>query len=183
MTLYNRSALSIAGIVLALALIVPATGQAEVLSVSDTHFALRQEARSELTPEQLWQRLIRPATWWHPDHTYSGDAANLSLDVQAGGLWREDWDGRSVAHGRVLFVDPGKVLRLDAPFGPLQGLGAYTMWTITITPDENGSAVVFDEVSTGPPTAKLTDVAGAVDYVKSEAIRRLVDDSVGGAQH
>jgi len=178
MSIHNTGLALIACIVLAAGLVVPAAGNAEVLSVSDTHFVLRQEARSSLSAEQLWQRLIRPATWWHPDHTYSGDAANLSLDVQAGGLWREDWDGKSVAHGRVLFADPGKVLRLDAPFGPLQGLGAYTVWTITITPDQDGSVVVFDEVSTGSPTARLSEVAGAVDYVKSEAIQRLVDESV-----
>jgi len=174
----HNGALTLAAFaVLMTGLAVPAASKAEVISMSDTHFALRHESRSSLTPQQIWDRLIQPSAWWHPDHTYSGDSAHLSLDLQAGGLWREDWNGRSVAHGKVLFVDPGKVLRLDAPFGPLQGLGAYTVWTITITPDEDGSVVVFDEVATAPPTAKLTEVAGAVDYVKGEAIRRLVDDS------
>ncbi len=179
MTTRSGASALMAFVLLTTGLTGPAAGNAEVISVSDTHFALRHEARSNLSPQQIWDRLVQPSTWWHPDHTYSGDAANLSLDLQAGGLWREDWDDKSVAHGRVLFVDPGKVLRLDAPFGPLQGLGAYTVWTITITPDEDGSVVVFDEVSTGSPVAKLTDVASAVDYVKGEAIRRLTADSIG----
>lgn len=158
----------------ALVALLPAAAPAEVLSSSATHFTLRHEAASTLSPERLWERLIRPSSWWHPDHTYSGDAANLSLDVQAGGLWREDWDGRSVTHGQVLYADPGRILRLEAPFGPLQGLGAYTIWTIRIEPGDDGSVVVFDEVATGPPTADLATVANAVDYVKNEAIRRLV---------
>ncbi len=147
---------------------------AEIMSSSGAHFELKHEAHSTLRPDVLWQRLIQPATWWHPDHTYSGSAANLSLNVTAGGLWREDWNKNSVAHGRVLYVEHGKIIRLEAPFGPLQGLGAYTIWTITITPNGNGSTVRFDEISSAPPTADMAEIAKAVDYVKNEAITRLV---------
>lgn len=161
-------------VILVAALSVQANASAEVVEASATHFVLRHESASDLSPDELWQRLVQPAAWWHPDHTYSGDAANLSLDLQAGGLWREDWDGGSVAHGRVLYAKPGQMLRLEAPFGPLQGLGAYTIWTITIAPGKDGSIVVFDEVATGPPSADLASVAEAVDFVKGEAIRRLV---------
>jgi uncharacterized protein YndB with AHSA1/START domain len=126
---------------------------------------------------QLVLRLLalRDVDWWHPSHTYSGDAANLSLDVRPGGLWKEEWDGGSVAHGHVLFVQPGSTLRLEAPFGPLQSIGAYTIWTITITATDEGSVVVFDEVSTGPPTADMAGLAPAVDRVKAEAIGRLAN--------
>jgi len=148
-------------------------GHAEVVSSSSTHFVLRHEATTPLSPDAAWERLTDPASWWHPDHTYSGDSANLSLEVTAGGLWREDWDGGSVAHGRVLFVAKGRSIRLDAPFGPLQAVGAYTIWTITITPAESGAVVTFDEIATGPPTAKLDELAPAVDFVKGEAMRRL----------
>ncbi len=146
---------------------------AEVVSSSDTHFVLRHEADSTMTAGALWDRLIQPATWWHPDHSYSGKAENLSLNATAGGLWREDWDGGSVSHGRVLYVQEGKTIRLEAPFGPLQELGVYTIWTISISETEGGSSVVFDEVANGPPTANLPAMAKAVDGVKAEAIRRL----------
>ena len=147
---------------------------AEIISASDTHFVLRHEATDARSAEDLWERLINPASWWHPDHTYSGDAANLSLDPRAGGLWRESWDGGSVAHGEVLLVETGKMLRMNAPFGPLQGVGAYTIWTITITPDGDASRVVFDEVSTAPAGTGMDELAEAVDFVKTEAISRLV---------
>ena len=160
---------------LGLMLLAAPSVHADVVSSSATHFVLRHEATTTLTAEATWERLVDPASWWHPDHTYSGDAANLSLELEAGGLWREDWDGGSVAHGRVLMVATGKALRMEAPFGPLQGVGAYTIWTITITPAESGpgSVVIFDEIATGPPTAKLDELAPAVDYVKAEAMRRL----------
>jgi len=168
---------SLAATILTAGLLTSATASAEILSASETHLVLRHEAVSALPPDRLWRRLINPTAWWHPDHTYSGDATNLTLDVQAGGLWREDWDDRSVSHGRVLYVEPGRMLRMEAPFGPLQELGAYTIWTITIAPAEEGSVVVFDEVSTGPPTANMAEIAKAVDFVKGEAIRRLVTTS------
>lgn len=161
----------------AILLTAPAV-HAEIVSSSPTHFVLRNETITRLSAEAAWTRLTDPASWWHPDHTYSGDSANLSLDVSAGGLWREDWDGGSVSHGRVLMVATGKALRMEAPFGPLQGVGAYTIWTITITPADGGAVIVFDEIATGPPTAKLDELAPAVDYVKGEALRRLATPGV-----
>ena len=154
----------------------PACLRAEIVSSSDTHFVLRHEAISTLDAGQLWDRLVQPASWWHPDHTYSGDSANLSLDANAGGHWREDWDDGSVSHGRVLYVKQGQQLRMEAPFGPLQGIGAYTIWTITISGAGNGSKVVFDEVSTAAPGTNMAEMAKAVDFVKGEAIRRLVGE-------
>ena len=153
---------------------ISAPALAEVVSSSSSHYRLKHEAVSELSPAALWDRLVSPANWWRPDHTYSGDSANLSLDLQAGGLWREEWDGGSVVHGSVLYVKPGEVLRLNAPFGPLQGMGVITVWTITIKADGGGSRVIFDEVSNGSPASGLNDIAAAVDYVKQEAIQHLV---------
>ncbi len=160
-------------LVAVVAVVLPARAPAEIVASSESHFVLRHEASSALPAEALWQRLLEPASWWHPDHTYSGSAQNLSLEPRAGGVWRETWDGGSVVHGTVLFVKSGSTLRMNAPFGPLQALGAYTIWTITISPADEGSTVVFDEVSTGPPSAGMAEMAKAVDFVKAEAMRRL----------
>ncbi len=166
----------VAAAILASLIVSPSFLRAEIVAASDTHFVLRHEAVSALETAQLWERLIRPEKWWHPDHTYSGDSANLKLDATAGGLWREDWEGGSVSHGRVLYVKQGAQLRMEAPFGPLQGLGAYTIWTITISPVEGGSKVMFDEMSTAPPGTDMAKLAEAVDFVKEEAIQRLASD-------
>ena len=147
-----------------------ASASADVLDKEPGRFILKQDVRTAEPIDDVWARLIQPATWWHPDHTYSGDAANLSLDVQAGGLWREDWDGGSVAHGEVLSVINGRQIRLRAPFGPLQSIASETIWTITLTPDGEGTRIVFDEVAYGHGVG---DLAEAVDFVKTEAIARL----------
>jgi len=154
---------------------IVAAAHAEVIESSPERYVLKQQMESSLPPSELWKRLIEPSSWWHPDHTYSGDSANLSLDVQAGGLWREDWQGNSVFHGSILQVQTEKTLRLNAPFGPLQGLAVNVVWTINIEPVESGgSLVTFDEVANGTAASKLDALAGAVDFVKTEAIKRLV---------
>ena len=58
-----------------------ATAHAEVLAAAPDHYELKQEAVSTLTPGELWDRLIHPEVWWHPDHTFSGASEHLSLDL------------------------------------------------------------------------------------------------------
>ncbi len=154
---------------LILAFLQSATVHAEVVSAADGYFMLRHEGTTRLPPEDAWARLVDPASWWHPDHAYSGNAGNLSLDLTAGGLWREEWAGGSVAHGTVVYVDHGKSLRLQAPFGPLQGVGAYVIWTISLTPEADGTRIVFEESAIGPPAGDYAELARAVDFVKGEA--------------
>lgn len=156
-----------------LCLVAAGSVAADIIEASPERYVLRQEASSALAPDALWARLIKPASWWHPDHTYSGDAGNLSLDATAGGLWREDWKDGSVLHGQVLLVQQGSVLKLDAPFGPLMDMAVTVVWTISVSAQGSGSRVVFDEIANGTTASKLDTLAPAVDFVKTEAIRRL----------
>ena len=71
-----------------LGLLVWTHSPAEIVSSSDTHFVLHHEAASIAPRERLWARLVRPANWWHPEHTYSGDAGHLALDPVAGTMVR-----------------------------------------------------------------------------------------------
>ena len=150
------------------------TAAAEVVSSGPGHYHLAHEANSDLDPDALWARLIKPSAWWDPEHTYSGDSNNLKLKARAGGLWQESWDGGSVAHGHVLGAIEGKELVLDAPFGPLQKMAVQTVWVITIEPAGNGSKVTFTEQANGAAESNLDQLAPAVDFVKQNAIERLV---------
>ncbi|WP_439619843.1 SRPBCC family protein [Hyphomonas sp.] len=153
-----------------------ATAHAEVLAAAPDHYELKQEAVSTLAPGELWDRLIHPEVWWHPDHTFSGASEHLSLDLKAGGLWKETWDDGSVVHGTVLTVLNGKLLRLDAPFGPLQDKGVNVIWTISLAAEGEGTRVTFTETANGTAASGLGELAPAVDYVKTDAITRLVSE-------
>ncbi|MEM7329582.1 MAG: hypothetical protein AAF437_12635 [Pseudomonadota bacterium] len=161
-------------VALGLSAVLAAPAQAEIITATSDHFTLKLEAETELSPDEVWARLIVPADWWQGDHSYSGDAANLTLEAEAGGVWREDWDGGSVWHGTVLQAQPNKLLSLSAPFGPLQGLAVQSVWTITLTPLESGgTAIRFDHVTNGTNASKLDKLAPAVDFVKAEALKSL----------
>lgn len=147
---------------------------AEVVSTSATGFRLQHEATSPLAPDALWARLMEPATWWDGDHSYSGDAANLSLGDKAGDYWREDWAEGSVIHGQILVVKSGEELLLSAPFGPLVETGAACVWKIQIQPSEDGGTVITStHLIAGSPGTGLEELAGPVDFVMSNGINRL----------
>lgn len=146
---------------------------AEVITAKPSHFKLELVAESELATEQVWKKLIEPKSWWQSDHTYSGDANNLSLDPVAGGFWREDWQGGSVLHGTVLNIQTNKLLRLSAPFGPLQEMAVETVWTISLTETDTGTRITFEFIANGNEFSALEKLAPAVNYVKGEALKSL----------
>ena len=148
---------------------------AEVVSASNSHFTLLIKENSTLSVEQVWQKLIHPKVWWHPDHTYCGDANNLTLEAIAGGHWREDWSDGSVLHGTVLNIQKHKLLRLNAPFGPLQSMSVSAIWTITMSKTDTGTAIQFEFIATGIDSSQLDKIAPAVNQVKGQAIKRLAN--------
>ena len=118
--------------------------------------------------------VVQPERWWDPDHTWSGDAKNLSLDARAGGCWCEALaQGGSVEHMRVVFVQPGKVLRLTGALGPLQSqpLTGVMTWSFKDDPD-GGSTISFRYRFAGPLDAKENGPP-VVDAVLGEQVRRL----------
>ena len=117
---------------------------------------------------------MEPKEWWDGDHSYSGDASNLSMADTAGSYWREDWDGGSVIHGQVLMVKEGEQLILSAPFGPLISTGATCIWTIKLSAtDDGGTQISSTHTVAGAPGTGLEDLAGPVDFVMGNGIARL----------
>jgi hypothetical protein len=75
----------ILSVVFALGLTTPAHG--EVVAQSASGFVITASAEVTASQEQAWRELIAPARWWSKDHTYSHDAANLTLDPRPGGCF------------------------------------------------------------------------------------------------
>jgi hypothetical protein len=128
-----------AAIAIALAL-ASAPALAEVKPANSTSFLSSHKAEVKATPLELWKRLIAPKDWWNPDHSWSGSVAGFYIDAKAGGCFcemfqKKDGKGKlqttgSVEHMRVIFADPGKVLRMQGALGPLQSeavLGTLTI--------------------------------------------------------
>lgn len=159
---------------LALALIASAAS-AEVKSRTDSSFTLAFERPILAAPESVLEAVAMPAGWWSSEHTYSGDAANIRLDLIPGGCWCEALPDGGVKHAEAVLVWPERrMVRFDAPFGPLQGLGADAVLTMTWADPADGAERLlrWTFVVNGPGTGAMAD---AIDGVLAEQFRRLGD--------
>ncbi|HST92382.1 MAG TPA: ATPase [Brevundimonas sp.] len=167
-----KALLAASGVALALSS-VPAA--AEVVSRSESGFSLSFERPVVASADAIFAAVSRPAAWWSDAHTYSGSASNISLDMAPGGCWCEALAGGGVKHGETLMAWPERrMVRFDAPFGPLQSTGAAAVLTMTWAEAEGGAArslkwtVVVEGAGSG-------DMADVIDGVIAEQFRRLAD--------
>ena len=86
--------------ILGIAIVGPAT--AEVKSVTATGFETISIATIAAPPDRVYAALGEISRWWDPSHTFSKDAANLSIELRSGGCFCERLkDGGSVANARL----------------------------------------------------------------------------------
>ncbi len=166
---------------------------AEVTAKSDTGFVVVHAADVTVSTDVVWKRLIVPKLWWNPSHSWSGSVDGFYLDTQAGGCFCErfqekDAQGQlrtvgSVEHMRVIFSDPGKVLRMQGALGPLQSEAVLGTLTIKIDPAKSGegSRVSFSYVVGGYMRYKTDDIGPAVDGMLADQFARLVKPFAGSA--
>lgn len=170
--------------VLATALSSPA--YAEVKATSDTGFNVVHITSVAATPDEIWKRLIAPKDWWNKAHSWSGSSAGFYIDAQANGCFCELFqekgaDGKlkttgSVEHMRVIFAQPGKVLRMQGALGPLQSEAVIGTLTVAMEPakDSKTTKISFSYVVGGYMRYKVADIAPAVDKVLGEQFKNMV---------
>lgn len=142
--------------------------------VSSTGFVVTVRHEVRATPHRVYQALGEVERWWSGAHSWSGQAANLSLTTQAGACLCERWGANSVMHARVIHAIEDRMLRLEGSLGPLQALAATSVLTFALAPREGGSVLVVTYRVAGAETAGLRDLAAPVDGVIGEQVRRLV---------
>ena len=137
-------------------------------------FTVTETAHLAAPPNQVFAALVTPARWWSSDHTYSRDAAHLSLEARAGGCWCETLPGGgSAEHLRVVYIAPGKALRLRGGLGPLQAMAADGVMTWTLSAAAGGTDLKMTYAVFGDPAAGLAALAAPVDQVLGEQVSRL----------
>ena len=154
---------------------------AEVTNRSDAGFSLSYERAVAASDEGILAAIASPAAWWSDSHTYSGSASNISVDLRPGGCWCEALPGGGVKHAEAVLVWPEqRMVRFDAPFGPLQSIGADAVLTMTWAEAADGPArtLKWSFVVTGPGAGAMAE---AIDGVMSEQFGRLAAHlSAGG---
>ena len=164
------------GSVLALA---PVPAFAEVAASSDSGFVSHNEVLVRTSPAQAWATMVRPAEWWNGAHSYSGDAANMTIAASAGGCFCEAIPARDgapagqIEHMRVIYVAPGSTLRLSGGLGPLQSEPVTGVLTMTLEPDGEMTRISWDYVVGGYMRMPMAELAPLVDQVVGEQLLRL----------
>lgn len=159
---------------------------AEVVEQSEDHFVSRTGVTVTADPKATWLALIAPAKWWDKSHTWSGDAANLSITPQAGGCFCETLPERdtprqvglagSAEHMVVVQSYPMQVLRMRGGLGPLQSEPIQAVLTIAMQPvPDGGTRMVWEYVVGGPMRYEVPVIAKAVDGILAEQLGRLAD--------
>jgi uncharacterized protein YndB with AHSA1/START domain len=165
----------------AMALSLACGARAEVVEAQPGGFEVRQSVQIAATPAQVYETLVHVGTWWDSDHTFSGDAGRLRLEPVAGGCFCETLPGGgSVAHLRVVYIDPGKAIRLEGALGPLQALGGTGHLAWTLTPKAGGTEFVQTYDFGGYAKGGLVTWAGPVDSVLGEQAARMKRRAEGG---
>lgn len=170
---------SLAAALLALGLAAAAPGYGEVVESSATGFSTSASAIVAASPDVAWDELVHPARYWNGEHSWSGDAANLTMNPVAGGCFCEALpahDGHpagSAEHMRVVQAMPGRLLRMRGALGPLQGEALAGTLSVTLEPVAGGTKLTWEYVVGGHARFDLAGVAPAVDRVVGEQLERL----------
>jgi len=160
-------------IVIGLALAALAgAARAEVTDKSAAGFEVTHKVSIAASPDKVWGALLRPARWWSSDHTYSGDAKNLSFDPS--GCFCEVLRRGAVRHMMIVYSDEAKALRLEGALGPLQMTGATGHLGFALKAAGGGTDLVVTYDVGGYAKGGLAETyAAPVDKVLGDQIARL----------
>lgn len=148
---------------------------AEVLDVAPGGFTIKVVVTVAAPAAQAYRTAVeRVGSWWSSDHTFSGSAANLSIEAAPGGCWCEKLaSGGGVRHMTVVYADPGKMIRFSGGLGPLQTMAVTgaMQWSF----DQVGATTTIEVTYKvgGYAPGGLEPLSKAVDGVLTLQMQRL----------
>jgi hypothetical protein len=146
----------------------------EVTGVSTNGFEVHEQVHVNAGTAAVWSAIIEPKRWWNSAHSYSGHAANFTLEATAGGCWCERLeDGGSVQHLTVVYVSPGKAIRLRGGLGPLQSMAVDGVLTIKVNGASAGTDLMLDYAVGGYSKDGFENLSKAVDSVLGDQVARV----------
>lgn len=175
-----RNCLLLAVMIIAFMISAATPSSADIIAKGDHGFQIRITQPIKAPPQKVYDALSQVSKWWNADHTYSLDADNLYLEPKAHGWFGERLPGGGVVcHMQVVFVQPGKMIRLTGGLGPLQELGVQGAMTWSVKESDEGSEFVLTYNVVGFLPDGMQMFAGPVNGVLSqqvEGLKRLVEN-------
>lgn len=152
--------------------------RAEVRDASPAGFTVENAQLVAVPPEVAWDALVDDIDrWWPKDHSWWGSESTLSIAPRAGGCFCEvsgaDGGRRQAQHMQVVFVEPGRLLRMTGGLGPLQGLGLDGALEFRLSPQGAGTRIVLWYRAGGYAPEDLSAFAAVVDQVQAQQLAGL----------
>jgi uncharacterized protein YndB with AHSA1/START domain len=160
-------------IIATIIVLLPATARAEVLSAGPNGFEIQHSVSTVAPPQATFDAFSRVAEWWHADHTYSGDSANLSLSPVPGGCFCEKLPGGGgIEHLRVTYAAPGERLVLTGGLGPLLYEAVAGVMDVKVERIAGGSRLTLSYRAAGFANGGAAKLAPLVDQVLGDQMAR-----------
>lgn len=164
------------------ALFAATPASAEVVSAGPNGFEVRHSVNLVIPQQKAFTAFSQIQDWWSKDHTYSGDASRMSLQLRPGGCFCERLDnGGGIEHMRVAYVQPGERAVLTGSLGPLLYEATTGVMDIKVERIAGGSRITMDYRAAGFAKGGAAEMAPIVDKVLGDQMKRLRVYAAGGA--
>jgi uncharacterized protein YndB with AHSA1/START domain len=143
--------------------------------VTRTGFFVKLEANMNAPAAKVYEALIgQTGLWWNPEHTYSHDAKNLSIDPRPGGCFCEKLpNGGGVEHLHVVCIAPNETVRLSGALGPLQASGLAGSMTWKLKGGAGNTRLELSYSVGGFIQGGFEKIAPAVESMLNDQLNRL----------
>ncbi len=169
-------------IFIALSLTFASPAAAEVLSASDHGFEVQQTVSLVIPQPKTFAAFGQVEQWWNKAHTYSGDAARMTMQVRPGGCFCETLEGGGgIEHMRVTYVQPGERIVLTGSLGPLLYEATAGVMDVKVERIAGGSRVTLNYRAAGFAKGDAAKFAPLVDGVLADQMKRFRVFAAGGA--
>lgn len=154
--------------------LIAAPASAEVVSASSNGFEVRETVPLVVPPDVAFKSFGQLPPWWDPQHTYSGNSANLRLNLVPGGCLCEQIPktGGGVEHMHVVAVEPGKRIVMTGALGPLLYEATTGVMDVQFTTIAGGAQLTLDYKVAGFATGGADKLAAAVDEMLAGQMKR-----------
>lgn len=174
--------------ILLVAIMIWATGtaQSEVIHADPHGFEVREQAQLVIPASEAMAAFAKIPGWWSKNHTYSGDTANLSLDVRPGGCFCERFpkSGGGIEHLRVTYVKPGEEIVMTGALGPLLGEAVTGVMRVSVERIAGGSQLTLDYRAVGFANGGGDRFALMIDAMLADQMTRYrAFAAAGGGRH
>src|SRR5262245_60029360 len=154
--------------------IMASPASAAVVSAGDHGFEVQHSVNLVVPQEAAFAAFGQVGQWWSSEHTYSGDAKRMSLQMRPGGCFCEPLDGGGgIEHMRVTYLQPGERVVLTGSLGPLLYEATAGVMDVKVERIAGGSKVTMNYRAAGFAKGGAAAMAPLVDQVLGEQMKRF----------